>query len=117
MRPLARVEESVHGDVVVAAVEGEIDASNARAIGDRLRQTITNRGRALIVDLAATTYLDSAGINLLFEIGNELRERQQRLLVVVAEPSPIARMLEITGLVAAVPMHPTLETALVAAST
>jgi anti-sigma B factor antagonist len=99
----------------VAAVEGEIDASNARGIGDRLRQTITNRGRALVVDLAATTYLDSAGINLLFEIGNELRERQQRLLVVVAEPSPIARMLAITGLEAAVPTYPTLESALAAA--
>jgi anti-anti-sigma factor len=115
MKPLARVDERVHGDVVVAAVEGEIDASNARGIGDRLRQTITNRGRALVVDLAATTYLDSAGINVLFEIGNELRERQQRLLVVVAEPSPIARMLAITGLDAAVPTYPTLESALAAA--
>jgi anti-sigma B factor antagonist len=115
MKPLARVAESLHGDVAVAAVEGEIDASNARGIGDRLRQTITNRGRALVVDLAATTYLDSAGINLLFEIGNELRERQQRLLVVVAEPSPIARMLAITGLDAAVPTYPTLESALAAA--
>jgi anti-anti-sigma factor len=112
---LARVIEERRDHVAIAAVEGEIDASNARGIGDRLRQTITNRGRALVVDLAATTYLDSAGINLLFEIGNELRERQQRLLVVVAEPSPIARMLAITGLDAAVPTYPTLESALAAA--
>jgi anti-sigma B factor antagonist len=116
MKPLAHVEERVHGGVAVAAVQGEIDVSNAVEIGDRLREMITNRGRALIVDLSATTYLDSAGINLLFEIGHELRERQQRLLVVVAQPSPVARMLAITGLDAAMPTYATLETALAAAA-
>jgi anti-sigma B factor antagonist len=107
MRPLAHVDESVRGDIPVAAIEGEI--------GDRLRRMLTNRGRALIVDLSGTTYLDSAGINLLFEVGNELRERQQRLHVVIAEASPVARMVAITGLGATVPTHPTLETALTAA--
>jgi anti-anti-sigma factor len=115
MRPLARIDESVRADIPIAAIEGEIDASNTREIGDRLRRMLTNRGRALVVDLSATTYLDSAGINLLFEVGNELRERQQRLHVVVATASPIARMLAITGLGPTVPTHPTLEIALTAA--
>jgi anti-anti-sigma factor len=115
MSELARVSEEQHGNVAVAVVQGEIDASNRDALSHRLRAMLTNRSLALVVDLSATTYLDSAGINLLFEIGNELRERQQRLLVVVAEPSPIARMLAITGLNAAVPTHPTLDSALAAA--
>jgi anti-sigma B factor antagonist len=115
MRPLARVSERARGGIPVASIEGEVDASNTGEIGDRLRRMLTNRGRALVVDLTATTYLDSAGINLLFEVANELRERQQRLHVVIAEASPIARMLAITGLGAIVPTYPTLEAALAGA--
>jgi anti-anti-sigma factor len=105
-----------HGETPVAAIEGEIDASNTRAIAAELHGLVTNRSQALVVDLVATTYIDSAGINLLFELDAELRLRQQRLHLVVAESSPIARMITITGLDGPVPAHPTLETALRAAS-
>ena len=107
MRTLARIVEDHEGGVPVAAIDGEIDASNAADIGIRLRSLLTNRSEALIVDLVATTYIDSAGINLLFELAAELRQRQQQLHLVVAEPSPIARVIGITGLVKAVPVHPT----------
>ena len=61
-----------------------------------------------MVDLTPTTYLDSAGINLLFALGDELRTRQQTLRLVVAPGSSIARMLSITSLDRA---HPTFATA------
>ena len=67
----------------------------------------TNRSETLVVDLVATTYIDSAGINLLFALGGELHQRQQHLHRVVANSSPIARMIEISGLATAVPAHPT----------
>ena len=54
----------------------------------RLRGLLTNRSESLVVDLVATTYIDSAGINLLFELAAELRQRQQRLFLVVAERLP-----------------------------
>ena len=50
------------------------------------------------IDLSATTYLDSAGLNLLFALGEELRGRQQQLGLVVTEGSPIARMIKRVGL-------------------
>ena len=112
MRPLAHVVGDHHGDIPVAAIDGEIDASNTADVGQRLRGLITNRGEALVVDLVETSYIDSAGINLLFGLVDELRQRQQRLLLVVGEPSPIARMLAIAGLDVAVPIHPTREAAL-----
>jgi len=112
MSLLARVVEQQQGDVPIAAVEGEIDASNATEIRDRIRALLTNRSRALIVDLTRTTYVDSAGINLLFALGTELAERQQELHLVVPPSAPIARTLSITGLVAAVPTHSRLEDAL-----
>jgi anti-anti-sigma factor len=109
---LARMLEEWHDEVPVARVEGEVDASNVHEIGDRLRSLLTNRSMALVVDLSGTTYLDSAGLNLLFALAEELRGRQQRLALVVAERSPIARMVGIVGLDRAVPVHATLADAL-----
>ena len=73
----------------------------------RLRRMVENRQLRLVIDLAAVTYLDSAGINLLFALGEELRLRRQQLHLVVAPESPVARLLAITGLDAAVPTHET----------
>jgi anti-anti-sigma factor len=102
---LARLVEEWHGDVPVATVHGEVDSSNAGEIGDRLRFLLTNQLAALVLDLSATTYIDSAGINLIFALGEELRSHQQRLHLVVDPGSPIARMIAITGLDKAVPVH------------
>lgn len=107
MSLLARVTEERREDVSIAAIEGEIDSSNAYEVGQRLRSLLTNRDVALVVDLTATTYLDSAGINLLFELSGELADRQQTLRLVVPAGSPIVRMLTIAGLIGALPTHAT----------
>jgi anti-sigma B factor antagonist len=112
MSLIARIVDERHGDVPIVTVEGEIDASNAQEIADRMRVALSNQGNMLVVDLTPTTYIDSAGINVLFRLGVELRERQQELHVVVAAESPIARMLAIAGLERAVPTHATREAAL-----
>jgi anti-anti-sigma factor len=112
---LATVTEQAHGDVVVAGIEGEVDASNTEEIGERLRAALSNRSTALVVDLTGTSYLDSAGINLLFELAAALRDRQQRLLLVVPPDAPISRAISITGLDATVPTHLDRQAALAAA--
>ena len=105
MSPLARVIDERVDTVAVAAIEGEIDSSNVADIGRRLRETLTNQSMALVVDLEQTSYLDSAGINLLFALGAELRNRQQRLHLGVPAGSPIARMLAIASVQSAMPVH------------
>ena len=114
MTLLAQVVEERRGDVVVARVSGEIDASNAPWLDQRLRGALTNQADGLLVDLSGTTYLDSAAIALLFGLAAALRQRQQQLSLVVAEDSPIARMVRLTGLAETVPTHPTVEAALAA---
>jgi anti-anti-sigma factor len=111
---LAQVTEERRGSVAVARVSGEIDASNAKWLDERLRAPLTNECAALVVDLTATTYLDSAGLALLFGLATALRQHQQELRLVVADGSPIVRMLRLTGLADTIPMHPTLEAALAA---
>jgi anti-anti-sigma factor len=109
---LARLEDEWHDEVPVAKLHGEVDASNVKEIGDRLRALLSNRSVAMVVDLSQTTYLDSAGINLLFSLGEEMRGRQQRLGLVVADTSPIARMIVLTGLDQTLPVRPSLADAL-----
>ena len=98
MTPLAEVRSEWHGEVPAAAIHGEIDASNVAEVGVALRGLVSNQGKQLIVDLTPTTYLDSAGINLLFALGDELRSRQLALRLVIPSETPIARMIAITGL-------------------
>ncbi len=112
MSTLARLEDEWHDEIPVARLQGEVDASNVNEIADRLRSLLSNRSVAMIIDLSGTTYLDSAGINLLFALGEEMRSRQQRLALVVADPSPIARMIALTGLDQALTVHRTLPDAL-----
>jgi anti-anti-sigma factor len=91
------------GECVIANLTGEIDASNSGWLAGRLRAELTNRSDALVVDLSGVTYIDSAGIALLFELAEDLRTHRQQLQLVIAEGSPIARMAALTGLSAAVP--------------
>ena len=98
MNELAEVHEDWRDDTPIGHVAGEIDASNATMIGIRLRALVANHAFGLVVDLTATTYIDSAGINMLFVLGDELRARQQQLRLVVGPETPIARMLSVTGL-------------------
>ena len=112
MRQLARIVAERRGDVEVARIEGEVDMSNADVLATRLRDLLTNRSVALVIDLGPTTYLDSSGIRLLFGLADELRRRQQELHIVVPETSLLQRVVTITGLDKALPTHATLEAAL-----
>jgi anti-anti-sigma factor len=109
---LVRILEEGDGNVAVAAVDGEIDRSNVPEIADRLRRLLTNHSDALVVDLSDTTYIDSAGINLLFALGAALAVRQQELHLVVVPGSPIERTLKIVGADRSFPFHPDRDEAL-----
>jgi anti-anti-sigma factor len=94
----AQLTETEHEGVVTAAVQGEIDASNCGWIGDRLRGMVSNHSVALEVDLRRVSYIDSAGIALLFRLADELRTRRQALRVTAQDGSGVSRMLALTGL-------------------
>jgi anti-sigma B factor antagonist len=110
--PLAQLRLDWHEGVPVAAVDGEVDASNAGELGAELRELVTNRSTLLVVDLGPTQYLDSAGINLLFSLHEELGAHQVVLRLVVDPESPVARMLALTGLDKATRTYPTVASAL-----
>jgi anti-anti-sigma factor len=115
MSLLATVAGERRGGTAIAHVQGEIDASNVRWVQERIEAPLTNECEGLAVDLSATTYLDSTGIAMLFELAAALSRHQQQLRLVVADGSTIARMISLTGLETTAPTHPSLEAALAAA--
>jgi anti-anti-sigma factor len=95
------------GDILFAAVEGEIDLSNAATVEERILEAVPNTASALVVDLTHTEYLDSSGVHLIFELAERLRSRGQRLELVVPDNSLIRRVLVLTEVPRVVPMSST----------
>ncbi|MEA2421794.1 MAG: hypothetical protein QOF55_893 [Thermoleophilaceae bacterium] len=103
MSELSQVDLS-GDDVVVARISGEIDLSNASELGDELSAAVPNSALGLVIDLTATSYLDSSGVHLVFDLAERLGRRQQQLRVVVPEGAPVRRVLRIVDLDATVPV-------------
>ena len=107
-----RVSQERLDATLMILLDGELDTSSVGEVAVKLRRLVENKAERLVVDLERVSYLDSAGINLLFSVGGELAARQQQLHLVVAPGSPIERMLQIVGADRAFPVHPDREAAL-----
>jgi anti-anti-sigma factor len=106
-----RTEEGV----VIARLVGEIDLANARAIGSLVAGAVPNDADGVVLDLSDTTYLDSSGVHLVFDLNERLRERQQRLVLAIPEGSRVRRVLDLVNVGAVVPVTVELEDAKAAA--
>ncbi len=98
MSELAHLEMRRAGHTQLAAISGEVDLSNARPILDTVAASTPDDTSLLVLDLSATTYLDSAGISALFRLAERLRSRRQDLRLVVPPGSPIRAVLQLTHL-------------------
>jgi anti-anti-sigma factor len=108
---LSTVQIQNQDGVVIATLPAEIDLSN---IGDVRAQLLAGlqspASTALIIDFSSSTYLDSKGIQLLMELEQFMDRSRQPFRLVVAPESPMARLLEITGV--PVPRHESVAVAL-----
>jgi anti-anti-sigma factor len=98
--------------VAVARVVEDIDAANVSAVERSLGDALGPDAVRLIVDLSDTRFVDSAGMDMLLRLGERLRQRRARLVLVIPEGSGLRRLATIVGLPTAVALHPRLEDAL-----
>ena len=103
------------GGTVVARLTGEVDMTNAAYIGDELTNAVPNEALGLVIDLTGTRYLDSAAIELLFDLARKLGRRRQRLRIALPKTSPLRRVLLLTDVESAAPLHDSVEEALASA--
>jgi anti-anti-sigma factor len=112
MPELARLSLESDGDVELARVAGEVDASNVEDLSRSLLDAVSNKSRALVLDLSETVYIDSSGISLIFDAAARLRNRRQELRLVVPPRSFVAEVLAAVSMEQSVPIDPALTDAL-----
>ena len=112
MTLLGDVQFETIDDVVVARLQGEIDMSNAAELGRAISGRVPGDARALVLDLQAVDYLDSAGIHVVYELRQRLAQRGQQIRLVVAPDSPIAMALQYAGASGALGVSQTLQDAI-----
>src|ERR1700712_1503402 len=104
MSDLAQIVVRDEDDLRVVAVGGEVDASNAEDMRSAALEGFPNSARGLILDLRNLSYVDSAGIAVIFEAGERLGRRGQALALVVAPSALFRRALEVTEIDAITPI-------------
>jgi anti-anti-sigma factor len=100
------------GGSIVARLTGEVDMSNAAYVRKQLLASIPNDALALVLDISGTRYLDSAAIEVLFDVSRRLGRRRQDLRLVMPPTSPLRRVIELTEVHTAAPVYESLEEAL-----
>ena len=107
MSPPLDVSIEEGGGIVVVHVAGEIDLASAPGLGNQLSSAVPNKALGLVIDLTRTTYLDSSGISLVFDLAERLRRRGQELRLVIPEGAPLRRVLRIVDANGTMPVLPT----------
>jgi anti-sigma B factor antagonist len=108
----ADIDVERRGEVVVARLGGEVDMTNASYVGDELRGCVSNDATALVVDLSGTRYVDSAAIELFFDLARRLGRRRQQLRLILPPDSPLKRVLTLTDIQNVAAVHEGLDSAL-----
>ena len=108
----AEISVERRSGTLVAHLGGEIDMTNAAHVRDELLASVPNDALALVIDLGGCRYLDSAGIEILFDLSRRLARRRQQLRLVVPPRSPLRRVLELTEVSSAAPIHEEMDSAL-----
>jgi anti-anti-sigma factor len=94
---LAQLRLDDKGGITIANIEGEIDLSNAAELEMAISHAVPNEALGLVVDLARVEYLDSSGVNLLFNLARRMSRRQQEFVVVVPAEAHVREILSLSG--------------------
>jgi len=95
---LVQVVDRYEGSVPVCELRGELDASNVDQVLERVLGSVATEAPGIVLDLERTSYLDSAGVRILFELARRLRSRRQELRISVPREGIVRRVLVLTAL-------------------
>jgi anti-sigma B factor antagonist len=90
-------EEEAGAGTRIVAVRGEIDLFSAPEFKEALRRAIDARPRRLVLDLTATTFVDSSSLGVLIGASKRLT-RGDGTLVIACDNRTVLNTFTITGL-------------------
>ena len=94
----------------MVAAPGEVDLTNAEGLRDALLSALNSGALGLVVDMTATTFIDSAGVTALVRASRRASatEATVRLAVTAA---PVLRVLNLVGIDQLLDVHPSVSDA------
>jgi anti-sigma B factor antagonist len=103
------------GEQAIFATPADIDITNADQIRHALRAAASLGPSVLIIDMSATTFCDSSGVQAIIDAYNQVEARNQGAathtqLRLVA--TAVRRIITLIGVDQLIPVYPTLEAAL-----
>jgi anti-anti-sigma factor len=95
MNPPDGLSHELVGTTTTIRLTGDVDFVNARELAMRVEQLCAD-AEAVVLDLAATTYLDSAGVRLVDGAARACAERGIPLALYVPRGAVVRRVVELT---------------------
>jgi len=89
----------------VVTATGEIDLTNAESLRDTLLSALNAGALGLVVDMTATTFIDSAGVTALVRASRRATATEATVRLAVTAPA-VLRVLNLVGIDQLVQVHP-----------
>lgn len=103
-RELTSFRTHVRGSAAVVEARGELDAASAAPFRGALQSAVDTGRPLLVVDLAHVSFLDSAGLGVIFGVQRQLPVAQR--LVLGNVPDKMLRTLRLAAVGSIVEFHP-----------
>jgi anti-anti-sigma factor len=94
----ARVDVMGESDRVCIDVSGDVDLANASDVEAGITAAIPNHATTVDLDLSNVTYLDSAGLQVVFALTVKLRRLQIDLRIISPPGTPARHAIDMAGL-------------------
>jgi anti-sigma B factor antagonist len=86
-------------------VSGELDLYTAPRLRDAVIEAIDGGTTNVVLDIADVGFIDSTGLGALVGCLKRAREHSGSLVIVAPDTSPLHKLLTLTGLDDALPVH------------
>jgi len=107
------VSTEQRGDVVVVAVDGELDMATAPQLQDQITDLLDRGVTRLVFDLTELSFCDSTGLSVFVRAKNS-GEEAGGIVRLAAPQRGVRRILEVSGLVEVLHTYPTVDEAVAA---
>lgn len=101
---LALSADELSPELVLISVDGTVDAATAPDLRAAIEPFSTRPGIIVVLDLGTLDFIDSAGLGALIGAQRRLREKGGELRL-TRVPSHVQKLLRITALDQALPVH------------
>jgi stage II sporulation protein AA (anti-sigma F factor antagonist) len=93
------------GRTAVVTATGEIDLTNAESLRNELLSALNAGALGLVVDMTATTFIDSAGVTALVRASRRAAAAEATVRLAVTAPA-VLRVLNLVGIDQLIQVHP-----------